>query len=84
MKRLLLTFLLSLIIVGCSDFSVKRTMLMDGSQGFLAKCSGFGGDWDACYQNASRVCQGNFNVNDRTQTVSGEGYKDRVLYFSCK
>ena len=84
MKKLLFLLVLPLVLVGCPDFQVKPTTLIDGSQGFIAKCSGFGGDWDMCYKNANNVCKSNFNVSDRTQTVSGEGYVDRTLYFSCK
>jgi hypothetical protein len=85
MKKLLILFILSLVVIGCSDIQLKRTTLMDGSQGFLAKCSGFGIDWDTCYQSANNVCGiGNYNVSDRTQTISGEGFVNRALYFSCK
>lgn len=75
-----------LLVTGCAA-TVTPMKTPDGNKGFLVECDGAASSWAACYETASKSCQGPYKVVDRNESTIPTGLGPLVrrnLIIECK
>ncbi|MET0934474.1 MAG: hypothetical protein ABWX83_00690 [Luteibacter sp.] len=91
--RIALWVVMAGLLAGCS--TSKRITLPDGDQGFLVSCDTGSQDLGDCYNKASGLCHGPYEVIDRTQgaqvnfsanpyTQAGGAMPKRDMVIQCR
>ena len=87
MRKIVISFYFVLLgTAGCASV-VKPMTTPDGKQGFLVACDGSADDWTSCYEAATKACNGQYRVLDRTENSTQTGYGPLVrrnLIAECK
>ena len=87
MKLIAFSLILSAAaIAGCAA-TIKPMTTPEGKQGFLVECDGSADSWASCYEEATKACQGKYNVIDRNESSTPTAYGPLVrrnLIAECK